>query len=153
MIFNVSGDGSMSRQEFRFCYENWIMKGLTTPANTSSSACFCCFQIVQPRSAIIIVDVQNDFISGSLAISNCPAGQEGEEVVGPINRMLDTVPFTLHCYSMDWHPSDHVSFIDNVHLRTLARDSPVSGPGSIHEFDPLVCLRSLNPGPARHTIW
>ena len=28
MIFNVSGDGSMSRQEFKFCYENWILKGL-----------------------------------------------------------------------------------------------------------------------------
>ena len=27
-----------------------------------------------------MVDVQNDFISGSLAISNCPAGQNGEDV-------------------------------------------------------------------------
>ena len=26
------------------------------------------------------MDVQNDFISGSLAISNCPAGQNGEDV-------------------------------------------------------------------------
>ena len=26
MIFNVSGDGSMSREEFRFCYTNWISK-------------------------------------------------------------------------------------------------------------------------------
>ena len=89
---------------------------------------------MQPRSAIIIVDVQNDFISGSLAISNCPAGQNGEDVVAPINRMLDTVPFTLHCYSMDWHPSDHVSFIDNVHLRSLARDSPVRRPGNSQDI-------------------
>ena len=35
---------------------------------------------MRPRTAIIIVDVQNDFISGSLAISNCPAQQNGEEV-------------------------------------------------------------------------
>ena len=48
------------------------------------------------------------------------------QVVAPINRLLDTVPFNLHCYSLDWHPSDHVSFIDNVHLRALARDSQVS---------------------------
>ena len=27
-----------------------------------------------------MVDVQNDFISGSLSISNCPAGHNGEEV-------------------------------------------------------------------------
>ena len=57
-------------------------------------------QIVKPKSAFVIVDVQNDFISGSLAIKNCPAGQDGEEVVPPINTLLDTVPFTMHCYSL-----------------------------------------------------
>ena len=41
------------------------------------------------------------------------------QVVAPINRLLDTVPFNLHCYSLDWHPSDHVSFIDNIQLRKL----------------------------------
>ena len=37
-------------------------------------------QIVRPVSCLIVVDVQNDFISGSLAISNCPAGHDGLEV-------------------------------------------------------------------------
>ena len=96
----------------------------------------------------MIVDVQNDFISGSLAIVNCPARQDGEDVVAPINLLLDTVPFH-QCYyrckyflehpnifasqmfvifppSLDWHPSDHVSFIDNVHMRRLAPGSKVS---------------------------
>ena len=45
----------------------------------------------------VIVDVQNDFISGSLAIVNCPARQDGEDVVAPINLLLDTVPFH-QCY-------------------------------------------------------
>lgn len=40
----------------------------------------CCFQIVRPVSALVVVDVQNDFISGSLSISGCPAKQNGEEV-------------------------------------------------------------------------
>ena len=40
MIFNVSGDGSMSKQEFVYCWNGWIKK------------------IVRPRTAIIIVDVQ-----------------------------------------------------------------------------------------------
>ena len=57
-------------------------------------------QIVKPKSAFVIVDVQNDFISGSLAIKNCPAGQDGEDVVGPINNLIDTVPFDMHCYSL-----------------------------------------------------
>ena len=64
MIFNTSGDGSMSMQEFVYCWNGWITK------------------IVKPKSAIVVVDVQNDFISGSLAIINCPAGQNGEDVSG-----------------------------------------------------------------------
>ena len=35
------------------------------------------------------------------------------------------MPFDMHCYSLDWHPSDHVSFIDNIHLRELHPDSKV----------------------------
>ena len=46
-------------------------------------------------------------------------------MVAPINKMIDTVPFNVLTYSLDWHPSDHVSFIDNVELRTLAPDSAV----------------------------
>ena len=41
------------------------------------------------------------------------------QVVAPINSLLDTVPFTCTAYSLDWHPADHVSFIDNLALRKL----------------------------------
>jgi hypothetical protein len=37
-------------------------------------------QIVRPINAFLVVDVQNDFISGSLNISNCAAQQNGIEV-------------------------------------------------------------------------
>lgn len=37
-------------------------------------------KIVRPVNAFLIVDVQNDFISGSLNISNCSAQQNGLEV-------------------------------------------------------------------------
>ena len=32
---------------------------------------------MQPISALVIVDVQNDFISGSLALHSCPANHDG----------------------------------------------------------------------------
>lgn len=35
---------------------------------------------MRPVNAFLIVDVQNDFISGSLDISNCSAQQKGHEV-------------------------------------------------------------------------
>ena len=62
LIFNKSGDGSISKEEFAHCWNAWIKK------------------IVRPVSALLVIDVQNDFISGSLAITNCPAKQDGEEV-------------------------------------------------------------------------
>ncbi|KAJ9582057.1 hypothetical protein L9F63_003640, partial [Diploptera punctata] len=76
-------------------------------------------------SVFLVVDVQNDFISGSLNISNCSARQNGAEVVEPINRLLETVEFDTVFYSLDWHPSDHVSFIDNVRNRKVHSSSPV----------------------------
>ena len=36
--------------------------------------------ILKPKAALIVVDVQNDFVNGSLAISKGPAGENGEEV-------------------------------------------------------------------------
>ena len=37
---------------------------------------------------------------------------------------LNNLP--LPTLSLDWHPSDHISFVDTVHLRKLHTDSPVS---------------------------
>ena len=36
-------------------------------------------------------------------------------------RMMTMTIFS----SLDWHPTDHVSFSDNAHLRTIARESKV----------------------------
>ena len=40
--------------------------------------------------------------------------------------MIDRVPFDAFYYSLDWHPQDHISFIDNVKLRKLDADSKVT---------------------------
>lgn len=79
----------------------------------------------RPISALLIIDVQNDFIDGSLALKNCPAKQNGEEVVPVINELLNTASFDVVVYSLDWHPTNHISFFDNLHLRAhlLAEDS------------------------------
>lgn len=55
------------------------------------------------RSALLVIDVQNDF---------CPGGAlgvpDGDSVVGPINRL--TRHFRHIAFTQDWHPADHVSF-------------------------------------------
>ena len=75
---------------------------------------------------MIIVDAQNDFISGSLALKHCPAGEDAEEVVSVIEDLLSKKLFSVIAYTFDWHPSDHCSFIDNVSLYPLHSTSPVS---------------------------
>lgn len=81
--------------------------------------------VLLPKNALVIVDVQNDFIDGSLALINCAAKQDGAEVVPVINEMLDTVPFDVVAYTLDWHPKDHCSFVDNANMRKLSEKSPV----------------------------
>ena len=66
------------------------------------------------------------------------------QVVAPINKMIDTVPFNVLTYSLDWHPSDHLSFDDNVTLRKLHESSPVG--------DPKFSLCLINTISLRHQI-
>ena len=77
-------------------------------------------------SALVIVDVQNDFVEGTLAIKDCPAGQDGAAVVPVINSILDPPLFDVVIYSLDWHPKDHISFIENVNCRPIHASSEVS---------------------------
>ena len=79
---------------------------------------------VHQNCALVIVDVQNDFITGSL-----PVGADAEAVVLPINALRDSVRFGVIAHTQDTHPPDHVSFVDNhpgktafEHIRVRAPD-------------------------------
>jgi len=56
-----------------------------------------------PESALIVIDVQNDFCpGGSLAV------EEGDAVIPVINSIARRFPRVVA--TQDWHPADHVSF-------------------------------------------
>ncbi|CAF4247905.1 unnamed protein product [Rotaria sp. Silwood2] len=84
-----------------------------------------CFSILfvadvslSPIYALLVIDVQNCFIDGTLALSNSPARQNGAEVVPIINHLIETILFDYIVYSYDWHPVNHISFVDNLRNRT-----------------------------------
>ncbi|KAL1462434.1 hypothetical protein WDU94_014268, partial [Cyamophila willieti] len=106
-------------------------------------------QIVRPKSAFLVIDVQNDFISGTLNLSQCSAQHNGQQVIGPINKLLDTVSFNAVFYSLDWHPSDHVSFIDNIQLRNIHPSSPVSAEDA-QTYDTVVFDGAM---PMKQRLW
>ena len=59
-----------------------------------------------PESALIVVDVQNDFCpGGNLAVP------EGDRVVPVLNRCM--LKFPLVVATKDWHPADHISLVSN----------------------------------------
>ena len=54
-------------------------------------------------TALIVIDIQNDFCpGGALAVPG------GDEIVAPINAMLEEFP--VRVFTQDWHPADHTSF-------------------------------------------
>ena len=58
---------------------------------------------ISPRSALLVIDVQNDFIpGGQLAVP------EGDVIVPLINRLAGQ--FTQVVIAQDWHPAGHASF-------------------------------------------
>jgi nicotinamidase/pyrazinamidase len=64
-----------------------------------------CIQIFMKR-ALIIVDVQNDFLPGG------PLGVPEGDRIGPVlNRLLDR--FDTVVATQDWHPAEHGSFAAN----------------------------------------
>lgn len=54
------------------------------------------------KDALIVVDVQNDFTTGTMAVPGAQA------IIEPINRLAEAFPIVI--VATDWHPKDHVSF-------------------------------------------
>jgi nicotinamidase-related amidase len=54
--------------------------------------------------AILVVDLQNDFITGSLAVPGA------EDILPAVKKWADR--FALRVFSKDMHPENHSSFVD-----------------------------------------
>lgn len=60
---------------------------------------------VDARSALVVVDVQQDFMpGGSLAV------ESGDEVVTGIRLLMEEGRFGVRVATQDWHPQGHISF-------------------------------------------
>lgn len=57
------------------------------------------------KTAIIVVDPQNDFISGTLTVPNAT------EIIELINELTTSNEFDFVIFTQDWHPEKHKSFV------------------------------------------
>jgi len=63
---------------------------------------------IEKTDALLIIDVQNDFIDGSLAVAG------GHDIVPVINRISGR--FDTRVFTRDWHPVNHISFSSEPHM-------------------------------------
>ncbi|KAG6919031.1 hypothetical protein DXG01_009741 [Tephrocybe rancida] len=74
--------------------------------------------------ALLVVDMQYDFVHGSLAVPNA------SEIIPPINELL-ACPFVAKIASKDFHPPDHISFAI-THDKPVFSNITIYPPGETH---------------------
>jgi len=75
------------------------------------------------KPALIVVDMQNDFISGSLAVP------EADSILDVINQLLQSdLPFVKKIGTKDYHPPNHISFA-STHDKPLFSTITIYPPG------------------------
>lgn len=114
-------------------------------------------QHAAPVHALLIIDVQNDFIDGTLALRHCPAGEDAAEVVPVINVLRETVDFDCVVLSLDWHPEDHCSFVETVTAgRSPAPIHPTQSAEEAeraHAFERIVLTAPDGVTPMPQELW
>ncbi len=64
--------------------------------------------IDRKRSALVLVDIQPDFMpGGGLPVT------DGHRILDGVRKLMDSDAFGLQVATQDWHPPDHVSFAAN----------------------------------------
>lgn len=67
----------------------------------------------------------------------------------PINKLLENTNFELVAYTLDWHPCNHISFIENVGKRRLHSSSPLKAVDA-RTFDTVIFD---GPSPISQLLW
>ena len=132
------GSGKVSTDELIRAWRGWLGRALL------------------PTRCLLMIDVQNDFIGGSLAVTGA------EKVVPIINELRRKLAFDVVAYSMDWHPYNHCSFFetfrDRAHGSRPSEVHPEHPPDqkAIHEAPTMfsmVTLTAPTGAPMSQVLW
>ncbi|KAG5367228.1 Nicotinamidase [Yarrowia sp. B02] len=93
-------------------------------------------------SALIIVDLQNDFLpGGSLAVA------EGNDIIPIVQKLTDSGNYKFVVATKDSHPSDHTSFASNHSARpftSIAFKNPSTGEDTEETVWPVHCVEGTS---------
>lgn len=99
-------------------------------------------RILSPRAALIVVDVQPDFMPGGAL-----ACHEGDAIVAGIDHLLNSRVFSHVVATQDWHPRGHASFA-STHPGRVAFEQ-IAWHGQPQTLWPDHCVQGT-PGAALH---
>ncbi|GMR48587.1 hypothetical protein PMAYCL1PPCAC_18782, partial [Pristionchus mayeri] len=97
------------------------------------------------KIALIVVDFQNDFVTGSLSIKAGPAGEDPRDAIPALNDLLREKSAHLVVYTLDWHPPNHISFYE--HCRN--GDRRLSEEDKSRKLKPFDAVRFVEPEVAQ----
>lgn len=129
--FDMAGHDNIDAEEFRLNWNRWICP------------------VQKSHRALIVVDVQNDFICGSLALKECPANDDGAKVVPVINNIRQSNQFDVVVFTLDSHPPSHCSFHSQLCHHPLAHDTSIKADDA-KVFD---VVKLLGPPEVDQKLW
>lgn len=86
------------------------------------------------KKALLLIDVQNDFLpGGALGIP------EGDQILPWVSQLLQ-LPFDRKIASQDWHPKNHMSFLNlwPVHCIADSKGADFAPPLNLQQLDRVI---------------
>jgi len=77
--------------------------------------------------ALIVVDMQHDFVYGSLAVPGA------EAIIGTVNKVISLPGFKLKVATQDFHPDNHISFA-STHKKPVLSTATIFHPEDIDKI-------------------
>ncbi|VDO66879.1 unnamed protein product [Heligmosomoides polygyrus] len=71
-------------------------------------------ELSKMKVALVVVDFQNDFISGSLSVQEGTAHEDPLKAIPLLNSLISEKRLDLTVYTLDWHPANHISFLTSA---------------------------------------
>ncbi|VDP65592.1 unnamed protein product [Echinostoma caproni] len=102
-------------------------------------------------AALIVIDMQWDFICGTLRTIESPAKQDGANIISNVNKMLK-MSFKQIYISQDWHPANHCSFYNNRTTLQLSPNSLITKAEQAQMYDTLLII-GANKVEREQKLW
>jgi nicotinamidase/pyrazinamidase len=100
------------------------------------------------RSALLIVDMQPDFMPGGALPVQTESGAIEDELIAPIGALMNAGLFAVQVATQDWHPPGHKSFASAHHGKRPFETITLNGQQQI--LWPDHCLQG-SPGAQLHS--